>query len=86
MGTALVLTSHSMEETEALCTNLAIMVYGQFHCMGSAQHIKSRYGIGYTLLIRLNSSEVKEEVKNAIRMNFPDAELKVRLKKFSNIF
>ena len=28
LGTALVLTSHSMDECEALCTELAIMVYG----------------------------------------------------------
>lgn len=29
LGTALVLTSHSMDECEALCTELAIMVYGE---------------------------------------------------------
>ena len=33
----------SMEECEALCTRLAIMVNGQFKCLGSTQHIKSRY-------------------------------------------
>lgn len=41
-GTALVLTSHSMEECEALCTQLAIMVNGKFRCLGNIQHIKSR--------------------------------------------
>ncbi|KAG7282849.1 hypothetical protein CRUP_020687 [Coryphaenoides rupestris] len=39
---AVVLTSHSMEECEALCSRLAIMVKGQFQCLGSLQHIKSR--------------------------------------------
>ena len=39
-GCALVLTSHSMEECEALCTQLAIMVGGAFRCYGSTQHIK----------------------------------------------
>lgn len=39
-GTALVLTSHSMDECEALCTQLAIMVYGKLQCYGSTQHIK----------------------------------------------
>ena len=33
----------SMEECEALCTRLAIMVNGQFKCLGSTQHLKSRY-------------------------------------------
>lgn len=32
----------SMEECEALCTRLAIMVQGQFRCLGSLQHIKNR--------------------------------------------
>lgn len=34
--------THSMEECEALCTRLAIMVNGRFRCLGSAQHLKSR--------------------------------------------
>lgn len=33
----------SMEECEALCTRLAIMVKGSFRCLGSPQHIKDRY-------------------------------------------
>ncbi|KAJ1365622.1 hypothetical protein KIN20_026006 [Parelaphostrongylus tenuis] len=53
LGAALVLTSHSMDECEALCTELAIMVDGKFKCYGSCQHIKSRFGAGFTLLIRL---------------------------------
>ena len=32
----------SMEECEALCTRLAIMVNGQFKCLGSAQHLKNK--------------------------------------------
>lgn len=44
-----VLTTHSMEEAEALCSQIAIQVDGQFRCFGSAQHLKSRYGSGYEL-------------------------------------
>ncbi|VTJ88283.1 Hypothetical predicted protein, partial [Marmota monax] len=40
-GCAVVLTSHSMEECEALCTRLAIMVNGCFQCLGSPQHIRN---------------------------------------------
>ena len=46
-GRLIVLTTHSMEECEALCTRLAIMVNGQFKCLGSVQHIKSRYACNY---------------------------------------
>ena len=31
-----VLTTHSMEEAEALCTKMGIMVDGQFKCFGSS--------------------------------------------------
>lgn len=30
----------SMEECEALCTRLAIMVKGTFQCLGTIQHLK----------------------------------------------
>ncbi|XP_073229976.1 phospholipid-transporting ATPase ABCA3-like [Porites lutea] len=55
-GRSIVLTSHSMEECEALCTRLAIMVNGKFKCLGSTQHLKSRFGTGYTLMIKVTSS------------------------------
>ncbi|XP_013927414.1 PREDICTED: ATP-binding cassette sub-family A member 3-like, partial [Thamnophis sirtalis] len=38
-GKSIIITSHSMEECEALCTRLAIMVNGQFKCLGSPQHL-----------------------------------------------
>ncbi|XP_067120260.1 phospholipid-transporting ATPase ABCA1-like isoform X3 [Centruroides vittatus] len=52
-GHSVILTSHSMEECEALCTRLAIMVNGQFRCLGSIQHLKNKYGAGYTLTLRV---------------------------------
>lgn len=44
----------SMEECEALCTRLAVMVNGQFKCLGSPQHLKSKFGSGYTLLAKIH--------------------------------
>ncbi|KAI6182270.1 ATP-binding cassette sub-family A member 1 [Aphelenchoides bicaudatus] len=38
-----IITSHSMEECEALCSKTAIMVEGQFRCLGSIQHLKERW-------------------------------------------
>ena len=32
-----------MEECEALCTRVAIMVNGRFKCLGSIQHLKTKY-------------------------------------------
>ncbi|GLH10706.1 Multidrug resistance protein homolog 49 [Gryllus bimaculatus] len=52
-GKSIILTSHSMEECEALCTRLAIMVNGNFKCLGSTQHLKSKFAEGYTLIIKV---------------------------------
>lgn len=39
---SVLLTSHSMAECDALCSRLAIMVNGQFVCLGTTQHLKHR--------------------------------------------
>lgn len=41
---AMMLSSHRMDESEMLCSSLAILVHGRFRCIGSIQHLKSRYG------------------------------------------
>ena len=55
-GRSVILTSHSMEECEALCNRLAIMVNGQFRCLGSCQHLKNKYGDGYTIIVKVSWS------------------------------
>ncbi|XP_039428807.1 phospholipid-transporting ATPase ABCA3-like [Culex pipiens pallens] len=52
-GKSIVLTSHSMEECEALCTRLAIMVNGEFKCLGSTQHLKNKFSKGFLLMIKV---------------------------------
>uniref|UniRef100_A0A3B3YXP1 ABC transporter domain-containing protein n=1 Tax=Poecilia mexicana TaxID=48701 RepID=A0A3B3YXP1_9TELE len=47
------LTDVFMEECEALCTRMAIMVNGRFRCLGSVQHLKNRFGDGYTIILRV---------------------------------
>jgi len=42
-----------MEECEALCTRMAIMVNGQFRCLGGTQHLKTKFGNGYSLVARV---------------------------------
>ena len=69
-----------MEECEALCTRLAIMVNGQFKCLGSPQHLKNKFGEGYTLLARVSSPcdalPILQPLMRFIQENFPDGEIK----------
>lgn len=61
---SVVLTSHSMEEVEALCTRCGIMIKGQFVCLGSVQHLKSKYVDGYTIDIHCESGTPESEVQH----------------------
>uniref|UniRef100_A0A3P8YRV7 ABC transporter domain-containing protein n=1 Tax=Esox lucius TaxID=8010 RepID=A0A3P8YRV7_ESOLU len=76
-GRSVILTSHSMEECEALCTRMAIMVNGQFKCLGSIQHLKSRFGEGYTVIVRVGGSPpALGPVEEFVDKTFPGSVLK----------
>ncbi|XP_054158739.1 phospholipid-transporting ATPase ABCA3-like [Oppia nitens] len=57
-GRSIVLTSHSMEECEALCNRLIIMVNGRIACIGSPQQLKNKFGKGYTVRIKVRTGLV----------------------------
>lgn len=60
---SVILTTHSMEECEALCSRIGIMVGGVLRCLGSGQRLRSRYGKGFQIEVRLknpSSEEVSE--------------------------
>ena len=79
-GRSIVLTSHSMEECEALCTRLAIMVDGQFQCIGTAQHLKNKFSEGYQINL-VSGRHVQDKEANVAKLKkftaecFPDAVL-----------
>ncbi|CAL8327347.1 unnamed protein product [Lota lota] len=76
-GRSVILTSHSMEECEALCTRMAIMVNGRFKCLGSIQHLKSRFGDGYTVVVRVGGSPpALAPVEQFVQESFPGCVLK----------
>ncbi|CAI5650790.1 unnamed protein product [Oreochromis niloticus] len=80
-GRAVLLTSHSMEKCEALCTRMAIMVNGRFRCLGSVQHLKNRFGDGYTIILRLADTKSDPDscpVSAYMKECFPSIELKER--------
>lgn len=69
-----------MEECDALCTRVVIMVNGRFVCLGSPQHLKNKFGHGYTLFCRmgLNASGLvssSEPLVNFLKATFPDTEV-----------
>nr|UOU03314.1 ATP-binding cassette subfamily A3-like 1 [Brachionus rubens] len=81
-GMTIVLSSHSMEECEALCDKLGIMLNGQLQCLGTIPEIKSKYGDGYRLIIKCHHSDQLDldilRIENFIRQEFPSAYLEDR--------
>ncbi|XP_053425645.1 cholesterol transporter ABCA5 isoform X3 [Nycticebus coucang] len=73
---AAILTTHYMEEAEAVCDRVAIMVSGQLRCIGTVQHLKSKFGKGYYLEIKLQDWIENLEVdrlQREIQHIFPNA-------------
>jgi len=57
---AVILTTHSMEECEALCARISILVHGRLRCIGSSQHLKARYGKGFEFEISVDEKNVDQ--------------------------
>lgn len=73
-GGCVILTSHSMEECQALCTKLTVMVSGTFRCFGTSQHLKEKYGRGYRFIVRCKEENIIK-VKMHIMNLLPSAKL-----------
>ncbi|XP_039428969.1 phospholipid-transporting ATPase ABCA1-like [Culex pipiens pallens] len=71
-GKTIVLTSHSMEECEALCTRLAIMVNGEFKCIGSTQHLKNKFSQGFVLIIKAKKTDSVVKTPEGLVPEVPD--------------
>jgi ABC-type multidrug transport system ATPase subunit len=55
---AVILTTHSMEECEALCSRIGILVHGRLRCIGPAQRLKDRYGNGFEFALTVQDGSV----------------------------
>lgn len=69
----------SMEECEALCSRLTIMVGGQMKCVGSAQYLKHKFGQGYTIKIKLQTGQTERstsQIKQEMERRFHSAAVK----------
>ncbi|KAJ3035426.1 ATP-binding cassette sub- A member 5 [Rhizophlyctis rosea] len=85
-GRAVVLTTHSMEEADALSTRIAIQVSGRLRCIGTPQHLKTKFGSGYQLELASSIASQQHDngdsVHTRILSLFPSATL---LEHFGNM-
>eukprot|EP01027_Heterolobosea_sp_BB2_P007024 GEZU01010510.1.p1 GENE.GEZU01010510.1~~GEZU01010510.1.p1 ORF type:complete len:865 (+),score=220.98 GEZU01010510.1:155-2749(+) len=61
----ILLTTHAMDEADALSDRIAIMAFGTLKCIGDSLHLKQKYGAGYNLSIVANPTRV-DELKRSV--------------------
>lgn len=72
---AVVLTTHHLEEVEALAQRVAIMVDGTLRCIGTKSHLKHKYGSGFEMSVRVKAEENREAFERYVQEAMPNAQL-----------
>ncbi|CAC9461754.1 ATP-binding cassette protein subfamily A, member 6 [Leishmania infantum JPCM5] len=72
---SVVLTTHHLEEVEALADTVGIMADGALRCIGDKIHLKQKYGSGFELSVRVAQRDVRAAVQRFVGENFPAAVL-----------
>jgi len=68
----MILTTHAMEEADLLSDRIAVIVDGQFSCVGTPLALKNTYGQGYKVSVIIDPKD-SLEVKELIRLKMPSA-------------
>ena len=64
---SVIITTHSMDEAEALSKKIAILVEGEIKCIGNQQYLKDKFGKGYETDIKikeLSQEELDERISS----------------------
>ncbi|XP_063894116.1 phospholipid-transporting ATPase ABCA3 [Helicoverpa armigera] len=62
---ALIITSHSMDEMEALCNRIAIMSAGTVRAIGTPTGLRAAHAQGHAVVFKLKHQEAQDEVDGA---------------------
>jgi len=82
-----IITTHSMEEAEALSTKLGIQVKGGvFKCFGSTQHVKNKFGTGYEIEVKLSTLSDEELTAMRRKLSLPLDKERIPLQEIANAF
>eukprot|EP00659_Diplonema_papillatum_P020657 gene20657-31831_t len=69
-GRSVILTTHHLEEVEALAHRTAIMVNGGLECLGTLSHLKAKFGGAYEIQVK-----TEPDKEQAVREYFNQNEL-----------
>jgi len=84
-SSSVILTTHSMEEAEALSSRMAIQVDGSLQCIGTTQEIKHKFGKGYEVEVKVQKPTVAELKALAKKAGLPNAQAHIFPQDLMNI-
>jgi len=70
----IILTTHSMEEADILGDRIGVMSHGKMKCIGTALHLKNKFGLGYRLNLT-TPPENQSELQELVAKYLPGSEL-----------
>jgi len=73
---SVILTTHSMEEAEALCDRVSIMHAGTLQCVGRTAYLKNKFGGGFLITMSSASTDVLDKATLLLQEHFPKAVVK----------
>ncbi|XP_017073074.2 phospholipid-transporting ATPase ABCA3 [Drosophila eugracilis] len=78
-GRAILITTHSLEECESLCTNVGIMEQGSLLCYGSLARLKYRFNMGIFVKVKMGTeaemNDAMEDRQRITMMDISDSEM-----------
>jgi len=83
-GHTVVLTTHYLEEAEALCTRIAMLKQGQIIALDTAQNLINKISHGYVVQLRLQPNLLPRELE-PLRINHSDGIVELRLENYSQM-
>ncbi|KAG0232000.1 hypothetical protein BGW42_008511 [Actinomortierella wolfii] len=82
-GRTIVLTTHSMEEAEVLCSKIGIMAKGTLRCIGNQVRLKELYGRGFKIIFTARPERHAEA--SAFVQSLLPQETAVKLDSFASV-
>ncbi|CAF4083873.1 unnamed protein product [Adineta steineri] len=76
-GKTLLLTTHFMEESDALSDRIMIIANGVIKADGTSAKLKEQYGSGYKLIISKQSSCRTNTIENELRIYLPELKIEI---------
>ncbi|KAI9220559.1 P-loop containing nucleoside triphosphate hydrolase protein [Blastocladiella britannica] len=71
--TSVILVTHSLDEADALCDRVGIMINGSLVCLGTPQRLKNLYGASYKVVLRTATPAGGAMAARALQDQFPTA-------------